>query len=359
MRLKTVLNAIVAAVFCLSLSVPSFAATELKHWPAEAKAKIEEMIKKNANKGKYATFDMDQTTYRYDLMDPLLAYMDQKGVLTRDTMDPSLKLIPFKDIDGKKESMSSYYWRLCEIDDLVCYPWVSQVFAGITLRDLKTNLDEMLALKDPIKVSYVSGDKIKETTLAIPKMFRGMQELYAKLRENGIEVYIMTAGLEELIRMVASDPQYGYNIKPENVIGVTTLLKDTKTGELTTSRLQISKGTYNYEKNKDLMLTAFLMNPMTWFEGKQGSTIGYINQWQRPIIAGGDSTGSDTFMLESVDVEKGGVKLWVNRKDEGMNNKKAKWAMDHAKKSAEQQAKLGLPVTADKNWIVVNPSDIQ
>ena len=33
-----------------------------------------------------------------------------------------------------------------------------------------------------------------------------MQELYAKLRENGIDVYIMTAAHEEIIRMVASDP---------------------------------------------------------------------------------------------------------------------------------------------------------
>lgn len=354
MRLKQLLQTIVASTFAVAMLVaPAMAATELKHWPADAKAKIEEMIKKNANKGAFATFDMDQTTYRYDLMDPLLAYMDQKGVLTRDTMDPSLKLIPFKDIDGQKETMNSYYWRLCEIDDLVCYPWVSQVFAGITLKDLKKNLDEMLALKEPVKVKYVSGDKIKETSLPIPQMFRGMQELYEKLRENGIEVYVMTAGLEELIRMVASDPKYGYNVKPENVIGVTTLLKDPKTGELTTSRMQIRKGTYDEKKNLDLVLTPFLMNPMTWFEGKQGSTIGYISQWQRPIMAGGDSIGSDTYMLESVDVEKGGLKLWVNRKD-----KNVKWTLDHAKKSAEEQKKLGLPVTADKNWIIVKSEEI-
>ena len=36
--------------------------------------------------------------------------------------------------------------------------------------------------------------------------------------------------------MVAADPKYGYNVKPQNVIGVSTLLKDRKTGELTTAR---------------------------------------------------------------------------------------------------------------------------
>ena len=42
--------------------------------------------------------------------------------------------------------------------------------------------------------------------------------------ENGIEVYVMTAASEELVRMVAADPKYGYNVKPQNVIGVSTLL---------------------------------------------------------------------------------------------------------------------------------------
>ena len=29
------------------------------------------------------------------------------------------------------------------------------------------------------------------------------------------------------------------------------------------------------------------------------------------------------------------------------------------KKNAEAQAKLGLPVTADRNWVVVTPEEIQ
>lgn len=77
---------------------------------------------------------MDNTSYRYDLEESLLPYLEMKGVLTRDRLDPSLKLIPFKDQAGHKESLFSYYYRLCEIDDMVCYPWVAQVFSGFTLR---------------------------------------------------------------------------------------------------------------------------------------------------------------------------------------------------------------------------------
>ena len=43
--------------------------------------------------------------------------------------------------------------------------------------------------------------------------------------ENGIEVYVVSAASEELVRMVASDPKYGYNVKPQNVIGVSLLLR--------------------------------------------------------------------------------------------------------------------------------------
>ena len=335
MTFRKTVQALAASILCCGLlASAASAATELKHWPKEARAKIEAMIRANAHQGQYATFDMDQTTYRYDLLDPLLAYMDQKGLLTRETMDPAMKIIPFRDspeFEGGKENMTSYYWRLCE----------------------------MLALKQPIKRQVWDGDKVVTVELPIPRMFRGMQELYAKLRENGIDVYIMTAAHEEIIRMVASDPKYGYNIDPEKVIGVTVLLKDPKTGELTTSRMQISEGRYDQKKNLDLVTTSFLTNPMTWFEGKQGSTIGYINQWQRPIMAAGDSTGSDTYMLESVNVERGGIKLWINRKPGNpVEDKKARWTIEHADKSAAEQNELNMPVTANKNWIFIDPDTI-
>ena len=48
---------------------------------------------------------MDNTSYRYDLEESLLPYLEMKGVLTRDRLDPSLKLIPFKDQAGHKESL--------------------------------------------------------------------------------------------------------------------------------------------------------------------------------------------------------------------------------------------------------------
>lgn len=346
---------IAVAASCLALSPWTSRAEELQAWPSAAAEKLDAMIKENANNGEYAVFDMDNTSYQYDLTESLLAYLENKHVLTREKLDPSLKLIPFKDTDGNKESLFSYYYRLCEIDDLVCYPWIAQSFAGLSLTELKVEIDAMLADRKPVPVKYFNGDKVIDGTVNPPDFFEGMQELYAKLQANGVAVYVMTAANEEIVRMVASDPKYGYNVKPENVIGVNVLLRDPDSGALTTSRLQIKAGTYDMEANRKLVVTPYLMNPMTWYEGKLGSIAGWIDQWKKPILVAGDTPISDGYMLlNATDLAKGGLRLWINRKDKYMTQMDT-WIADSAKK----QADLGLEITADKNWVKVTPKEIQ
>src|SRR3546814_9383668 len=103
-------------VFALGLGLVGQAlATELKHWPAQQAKALDAMIAANASKGNYAVFDMDNTSYRYDLEESLLPFMENKGLITRETLDPSLKLMPFKDTAEHKESLFSYYYRLCEV----------------------------------------------------------------------------------------------------------------------------------------------------------------------------------------------------------------------------------------------------
>lgn len=119
-----------------------------------------------------------------------------------------------------------------------------------------------------------------------------------------------------------------------------------------TARLQIKNGNYDAEAIRDnYAFTAYLVNPMTWYEGKYGSIVGWIDQWRKPILVAGDSTGSDGYMLlNGVDTSKGGMRLWVNRKQKYTDQMQA-WR----EKSAKQQAELGLPATADDNWIVLEP----
>lgn len=297
---------------------------------------------------------MDNTSYRYDLEESLLPFLENRGILTRDTLDPTLKLIDFKDTANFTESLYSYYSRLCEVNDFVCYPWAAQIWSGFTLRDLKCYVDELMALNATIPVKYWDGDEVVSSTVSPPQVFRGQAELYNALIDHGIAVYVISAAHEELVRMVASDPKYGYNVPPQNVIGVTTMLKNVTSGALTNARIQIEEGTYDQEANLDLVVGPYLFTPATWFAGKWAAILTYIDQWKRPILAAGDTPGSDSYMLfHGVDVSKGGIHLWINRR-EAYYERILQEQVDNAKGQAEN----GREVTADKNWVVVKPEDI-
>ena len=326
----------------------------LEHWPADAATQIRAMITKNANQSNYAVFDMDNTSYQFDLEESLLPYLENQGIITRDSIDPSLKLIPFKDSANHTETLFSYYYRLCEIDDLVCYPWVAQVFSGFTLRELKGYVDQLMASDEEIPVTYFDEDEVVEDTVSPPRIFQGQVELYNTLMANGIDVYVCSAAHEELVRMVASDPKYGYNVPPENVIGVTTLLRNTSSGDLTTARKQIEEGDYNEQANLDLVYGTYLWTPATWFAGKWAAILKYIDAWKLPVLVAGDTPGSDGYMLfHGVDTSKGGIHLFVNRSSD-------RWEemQEMIQENAEGQRENGREVTADKNWVVVLPEEI-
>ncbi|NJD00468.1 hypothetical protein [Candidatus Erwinia dacicola] len=87
---------------------------------------------------------MDNTTYNNNLEKTLIPWLEYKKLLTRDTLDPALKLIPFNELPGKPESLYSY--RLCHIDELICYPYAAQIFSSFTLQQLKKQVDAMGAV---------------------------------------------------------------------------------------------------------------------------------------------------------------------------------------------------------------------
>jgi phosphoserine phosphatase len=312
------------------------------------------MITRNANQSNYAVFDMDNTSYRYDLEESLLPFLENRGILTRETLDPSLKLIDFKDTANFTESLYSYYSRLCEIDEFLCYPWAAQIWSGFTLRALKGYVDELMTYNSTIPTQYWDGSEVTSSSVNPPKIFQGQVELYNALMDNGIAVYVISAAHEELVRMVASDPKYGYNVPPENVIGVTTVLKNMTSGALTNARKQITEGTYNQTANLDLIVTPYLWSPTTWFAGKWAAILTYIDQWKRPVLAAGDTPGSDSYMqFHGVDVAKGGVHLWINRGDSYLERIEEEIA-----NNTSAQMENGRQVTADKNWVVVTPEEI-
>ena len=335
---------------------PSSPATEplLQHWPAAAADRLRTLIRTHAHQGAYAVFDADNTTYHHDLVGSLLPFMEARGVLTRDTMHPALKIIPFRDGNGQRETLHSYYFRLGEIDDQVGYPWASQIFAGFTLRELKGHLDDMLAAGGTIPAQYYEGERLVQVDVAPPRLQRGQQELYRALMAHGIEVFVVSAAAEELVRMVLADPRYGYHVKPQNVIGVSLLLRDRVTGQVTTARKLIAENRYDPVALLDHELTHTLWAPLPWYEGKQAAIHTYIHPWKKPVLVAGDTPASDGPMfLRAPDVERGSMRLFVARKPDYHDRIRA--LQTH---HAAAQSEHGHPVTADRNWIVVTPDQI-
>jgi len=340
-----------------SSSVPDGGAVlpMLGHWPGHAGGPLARLIETHAHTGAYAVFDADNTTYHHDLLGALLAFMEQRGVLTRDTMAPSLALIPFRDTPARRESLNSYYQRLGEIDDQVGYPWATQIFAGFTLRALKCHLDDMMASGAPIPAWQFIGDQVQELMIEVPRLQRGQQELFKALTDHGIAVYIVSAASEEIVRMLVSDPQYGYYVKPQNVIGVSVLLRDRAAGTVTTARKLIAENRYDPERLLDDELTTALWAPLTWYEGKQAAIHTYIHPWKKPILVAGDTPVSDGPMfLRGPDPDRGGLRLFVARKDS---------YRDHIQvlqdEHAAHQTAHAHPVTANRNWIIVTPDEIR
>lgn len=330
-------------------------ATSLRHWPADAAERLASLIRSHAHSGAYAVFDADNTSYHHDLIGSLLPFMEMKGVLTRDTMSPSLALIPFRDGAGRRESLHSYYLRLGEIDDQVGYPWATQIFAGFTLRELKGHLDALLAHGKPIPALCYVGDEQVQVEVEGPRLQRGQQELYRALMAHGIEVYVVSAASEELVRMILSDPQYGYNVKPQNVIGVSQLLRDRRSGDVTNARKLIAENRYDPLALLDHELTHALWAPLPWYEGKQAAIHTYIHPWKKPILVAGDTPASDGPMfLRAPDVERGSLRLFVARQDRYRD-------LIHAMQSdhCAHQREHGVPVTADRNWLIVTPEQIR
>ena len=330
-------------------------AVQLRYWPEDVARQLDQLIHANAHSGAFAIFDADNTSYQHDLVGALLPFMEMRGVLTRETMNPSLKLIPFKDSATHAETLHSYYLRLGDIDDQVGYPWASQIFSGFTLKELKKHLDDLLAWGQPIPAEYFVGDEVQTMLVHAPRLLRGQQELYNTLMQNGIDVFVVSAASEELVRMVLADPQYGYNVKPENVVGVSLLLKDRRAGTVTTARKLIAENQYQPQNLLDHELTAALWAPMPWYEGKQAAIHTYVHPWKKPILVAGDTPDSDGPMLfRAPDVEQGALRLFVSRKDSALDKMKSLQA-----RHAADQLAHGLPITADRNWLVVTPEQIQ
>lgn len=179
------------------------------------------------------------------------------------------------------------------------YPWVLYLFTNMTVDEVHTlaeaSNDASLGMAIQ-KVSWTSpkalAGKAGVVTASHTTGLRLTSEvgnLMNTFRSNGIEVYVVTASLEDVVRVFATLPKYGYNLPADHVIGM---------------RLETENGliTNKYKANY----------PITVGHGKTEVIQSILEKayGYGPIFIAGDSNGDFEMMTELNSVK---LVLVVNR----------------------------------------------
>ncbi|MDN0085669.1 HAD family hydrolase [Crenobacter sp. SG2305] len=326
-----------------------------------------------ANKRPYAVFDWDNTCIMNDCEEALLMYQINhlQYKLTPDEFAEVMwKDVPkgpfmkdYSTVDGKQVTMedlaadveADYRWLHANYKGLAGDKSLEEIQASDQFKDFRAKLYFMYdAICDtyPVEIGYKwiiyfyknmttaelqamaeasnnqdLGDGLRKVKYESPKTLPGkagvvadthfhgiriheeIRALMHALRANGIDVYVSTASIDDVVRVFAGHPNYGYGVPPENVIGL---------------RLEMQDGKYvsSYKAG--------------WhFNWGPGKTVGIQNELVSkkgygPVLLAGDSDG-DAWMLR--DFANTSVGVIVNRM------KKGEIGAD-SKKAAEQ---LGDP----------------
>ena len=100
------------------------------------------------------------------------------------------------------------------------------------------------------------------------------------LRENGIDVYVSTAAVEYVVEAFAGNPDYGYNVPEDNVIGIRMQFDDE--GRIKSEIVDPSEHAINVKQGKVDNIVRYL-----------------VPEYDRnPILIGGDSSGDYEMMTQ-------------------------------------------------------------
>lgn len=193
-------------------------------------------------------------------------------------------------------------YALCAGSDALGYEvgclWILRLFNGMT-KDEARNIarkaaDDALSREKITKETWESPDRGKAGKVKV-EFFRGigitpeMTDLYGTLRRNGIDVYICSASMKEVVEAVACDPKYGFGVPAGHVHGI---------------RLKGDK-IINAEYDPSW--------PITFKEGKVECIKQFIapeHGHRSPVLVAGDSNGDYQMLTEFKDLSIG---LIINR----------------------------------------------
>lgn len=220
----------------------------------------------------------------------------------------------------------------------VGYPWVIYFFANMTVSEVRklaeASHDANLGMS-LVKAKFTSPASLPGKAGVITashsqgiRLCTEVATLMDTFRNHGIDVYVSTASLEDVVAEFATNPKYGYHVKRENVLG----LRLEQDGEVYKNAYR-KNWTLNWGPGKTIVIKQELV-------AKKG---------YGPVFVAGDSDG-DYDMLR--DFPETAVGLIVNRLKKGKIGELSKAAAD-ALKEANPRFLLQGRQESTGNWLPV------
>lgn len=237
-------------------------------------------------------------------------YSNYKGLKGDKSLDEIQQSEQFKDFRAKLYFM---YDAICDSYPVdIGYKWIIYFYNNMTKQELQAMAEASNnhALGDALrKVKYESSKAMPGKAGAVTtshfhgiRIHEEIRGLMHALRANGIDVYVSTASIDDVVRVFAGNPLYGYGVPEENVIGLKLEIKD-------------GKYTNVYKQN--------------WhFNWGPGKTVGIKNvlaskKGYGPIMVSGDSDGDAWMLREFADTSLGIVVNRIKTGEIGAVSKKA------------------------------------
>lgn len=296
---------------------------ETYNWNEKTRVNLNKLILENSFKNKKVIFDFDNTTVSRDIGEATFAYLLKNNKIA---INEHLKAISPSFIDEKGNNisidkvidLSEYYEKIItstnhkndQASYIISYGWIVQIMQGLTPYDI---ID---ATKKVFKANFAKNDRLNrkdskisitegKTSYLIPFFHDEMIDLIGNLILKEYDIYFVSGSNSWTIRYMTTKElpkllkqKFGKNlkIKPENVIGVNTLIKDKRNGKLYKDYFLVKENKKYAEMNEDELknyeLTNQLVSPLSGFDGKTANIMSYICQnYERPFLALGDSSG--------------------------------------------------------------------
>ncbi|MHC4504630.1 MAG: HAD family hydrolase, partial [Planctomycetota bacterium] len=273
------------------------------NWVPSVRAELEALIARNAGKGRKVVFDFDNTLICRDIGEATFAAMVEGGTLVP---TPAARAVsPSFVHEGRRVSVEGaadlipYYEAFVSATDhqpgntdpgFSSFAWLVQVMAGLTPADIVRSSEKAYARGIGKRDSSDPGlGETRVNGYRRPFFQPEMVDLVGALLRSGYDVYVVSASnvwtvrwmvTKQLNGLMRADDAETPLIPPDHVIGVSVLLRDTRTGRLYKDQLLVkeNKAYANLEGGElaNYKLTSRIAPPLSGYFGKVANIMKHV-----------------------------------------------------------------------------------